>query len=1468
MKGALTFFILVLLTFSSPALAIHDGEEVISSSDRIWASDITIRINSNADLISQAALNGWPGNGTIGNPYMIENRTYENITRTAIFMGNITLHFIIRNITISNLSDPSETALVISNCNNGTVIENHIHNMDGDGIGVYGSVFYDIGQTISIISNRIDGVRIGIYASYLSGTRFINNSVKNSTLDGLYFGHCRDLFVSGNNCSFNGHSGMKINGGGLSTYQNNTCSNNSYYAGINVEYTSGGETFRNNTCNGNNGTGIIYRPRWSKANITENTCSRNTYRGIYLAGFAEVRENQCSRNGDNGIHIHQVGAGITLNTLTGNGLSGLFVNGSGNDIDENMINGNMETGIMLINGQNRITNNTVTGNTNSGIELRSNMNRIEKNDLHENLIGIISNSSSGNVIRDNTFGNDSMVNIMVYKGSDNTIEYNRFDLEDQAGVSVINSSGASIVGNDIYGSHTSGIILQKAVSCTVRGNDLTYPVNTTTMYVEDSALITMEDNRFEGGGEVSISDSMGVDLQTNLFIDMNIGLNLERSPVSGIFNGFYNCGVNISTLSYYNPWIGNIDMDSSNMVNGKPIRMIQVDGNMSLNGGDTGQVILWKTWNTTIVDLIMENTGVGIQLFETDNTTITNCHISRTDFGLKAVRNDGLYVKGTTFFSCARYGIHLNNVVGGAIRDNLIWDAPLIDSDHRELSGAYIKNSKGLGIHGNTFFSHDQIKSARGLVIDFTDYCRIWDNYFFYYGGTGETYNRSRTQVYDVNGVNEWTSKKGIGNYFRDNTGPDDDGDGIVDELYLVGGKFGLDLYDTAPMPTCPVVAPPKIVQYIPAEDMIYLRWSEPAQTNLTEILSYNIYRGANDEDPEMVSSVHGSLSNFFDYDVLVNTTYHYYVTAVNTLIESDPSNMVSMVLDTKAPSLNITNPGNNTYHKENDLTIRWVMNDTESGIMHVEIALDDDQLLPIGNATEYAFINLNEGKHTVTVRVWDNALRWNQETVTFTVDTVPMELGFIGPANGSLIAGSSADMVWTYRDATSGPGTFRLESENGSLIYQGSETSYTILDLPDGEHTITLIGIDRAGNENSTEITFTTDSTTPELRLISPQDGLLTRYDNIKVEWEGDDNGTGLSGFFFQLNDYEWEDLGPSRYDKSLWQLNDGHYTIRIKAIDNAGNEIIVSSSIIVDGTRPDLRIISPMDGSYLSELPVSIKWNGTDDTSGLDHYEISLDGSNWIFQDTRVSYTIVNLEEGSYVIRVRMHDRAGNSHTVSTGFVLDQTVPEATSWGPTGEGIKVDSTFSVSFTERMDKRITQFKVTDVEGQIRWNGDRAIFVPNSDLEYGSEYEVTVVAWDLAGNRMNTLTWTIRTDYMGSLSGYVVDSDGDPIKGAVLSMDENIITTTDENGYFFFVKESGTDTITITAEGYLDVDIDILITAGEDTHIDRIVMTSESGPPVQWSTIILIAVSILLSLGVITIIGIRIRGGGEEGFEE
>ncbi|MGQ4892625.1 MAG: Ig-like domain-containing protein, partial [Candidatus Njordarchaeia archaeon] len=192
------------------------------------------------------------------------------------------------------------------------------------------------------------------------------------------------------------------------------------------------------------------------------------------------------------------------------------------------------------------------------------------------------------------------------------------------------------------------------------------------------------------------------------------------------------------------------------------------------------------------------------------------------------------------------------------------------------------------------------------------------------------------------------------------------------------------------------------------------------------------------------------------------------------------------------------------------------------------------------------------------------------------------------------------------------------------------------------------IVAVESDGDKTETEI-FTynvtiIDNEPPSVRITSPENGSVLSSSSVVLSWNASDDLSGLDRFEIYVDGVLNATLQADQLSYQL-SLGVGDHVIRVVAYDKAGNSAYDEIVIKVDVEPPSVRITSPENGSVLSSSSVVLSWNASDDLSGLDRFEIYVDGVlNATLQADQLSYQL-SLGVGDHVIRVVAYDKAGNS-------------------------------------------------------------------------------------------------------------------------------------------------------------------------------------------------------------------------------
>jgi parallel beta-helix repeat protein len=271
----------IFVTLSNESFLI---ESAIPSSN---FSDPAIIINSDSDFIAM----GFPGNGSSSSPYIISDYNIdasESLT-SGIFVSGTTKYFIIENCMVSS----TYVGILLDDVTEGTgIIRNNTcisKNYNGGGIGVSGT-------NILIVNNTCKDFAQGIHANVASNLSILNNTILNSSYQGINIRYTSESVIAGNiikNCKEYAIAIVRSSSSGNVVY-NNFLENNTYVNEVNIDGVNKGKPSSQGYDEGNGN-------KWcNESTQTGNCWSDYKGRGIYsidgTAGSIDQHPNNCFNN--------------------------------------------------------------------------------------------------------------------------------------------------------------------------------------------------------------------------------------------------------------------------------------------------------------------------------------------------------------------------------------------------------------------------------------------------------------------------------------------------------------------------------------------------------------------------------------------------------------------------------------------------------------------------------------------------------------------------------------------------------------------------------------------------------------------------------------------------------------------------------------------------------------------------------------------------------------------------------------------------------------------------------------------------------------------------------------------------------------------------------------------------------------------------------------------------------------------
>jgi hypothetical protein len=350
-----------------------------------------------------------------------------------------------------------------------------------------------------------------------------------------------------------------------------------------------------------------------------------------------------------------------------------------------------------------------------------------------------------------------------------------------------------------------------------------------------------------------------------------------------------------------------------------------------------------------------------------------------------------------------------------------------------------------------------------------------------------------------------------------------------------------------------------------------------------------------------------------------------------------------------------------------------------------------------------------------------DEAGNSNTSWYFFTIDSTKPDIIINNPDNNSYIPNGT---VLDFSIIESHLVAANYSVDGGVDMPFTSPYNVSTAGWSEGDHTVQINCLDEAGNMNSVWFFFTIDSILPTITLNSPANNSY----NIR--------GTPLDFLMEDLNLWyvnysldggpDFPIADPFDFDTSSpwWE---GIHTIRINAVDLAGNVKTSWFSFTFDSLDPQIQLITPGNNTVIQGGTI-LDFSVTDDNLLVAEY--SINGQSVVSFSDPYDIDTSGWADGDYTIEIYTEDRTGNQMSRSFTFTLDSTPPEI-SVDPTlnHSTVPVGTTIQINLPSP-DTDSVEFSKDGVTYTVL---DDPYIMDTSDWDDG-HYTVTVKAEDEVGN--------------------------------------------------------------------------------------------------------------------------------------
>jgi parallel beta-helix repeat protein len=361
---------------------------LISNKNKLESSlfittDVPIVIDGNTEFATLANLNGWNGDGTKNNPYIIANYSINTIGNSpGIDFSNINNYFILKNVTVSSSTNTHLGAFHFRNVSNGYVLNSTAINSN-NGFILSSSQLCVLANNTAL-NNSFDGFVI----ESSSNNSLINNLASNNGNYGFYIDTSNNNILKSNIALNNSDYGFFLLWLTNNVLKNNIAISNMFF-GFSLVSSHNNLLFNNSAIN--NSYDGFFLDTSNNNTLVYNIALNHSLYGISIP-FSEgnvLNNNVASFNRFDGIYFY-LSSNSTLsgNIASNNSNSGITLNFSENfTLKDNILSDNGLYGISLQNARyNSIYNNNLTNNSGFGINVDSlsERNSLFKNQFNEN----------------------------------------------------------------------------------------------------------------------------------------------------------------------------------------------------------------------------------------------------------------------------------------------------------------------------------------------------------------------------------------------------------------------------------------------------------------------------------------------------------------------------------------------------------------------------------------------------------------------------------------------------------------------------------------------------------------------------------------------------------------------------------------------------------------------------------------------------------------------------------------------------------------------------------------------------------------------------------------------------------------------------------------------------------------------------------------------------------------------------
>ncbi|NJM09399.1 MAG: hypothetical protein HC883_00415, partial [Bdellovibrionaceae bacterium] len=255
--------------------------------------------------------------------------------------------------------------------------------------------------------------------------------------------------------------------------------------------------------------------------------------------------------------------------------------------------------------------------------------------------------------------------------------------------------------------------------------------------------------------------------------------------------------------------------------------------------------------------------------------------------------------------------------------------------------------------------------------------------------------------------------------------------------------------------------------------------------------------------------------------------------------------------------------------------------------------------------------------------------------------------------APGLITNNSVLNLTWKSQDNLSGVDITSCRGPDNVTI--PCTNAFTVNTATDGNKTVTVRLVDKAGNESGEfRYSFLFDKT-PPLVNINTRPAALTGAGTAVLGFSGSDALAGIAKYSCRLDGAAYQDCtSPMQFAG----LTEGPHKFEVLAVDKAGNASgAVAVDWLIDMTAPSLNF-TKTPSAISNSRAAEFAYVGVDNNVAITKFDCRADSGAFALCNPPTNLT--NLSEGSHSFEVRGYDASNNvSSPIKYQWIVDTTAP-----------------------------------------------------------------------------------------------------------------------------------------------------------------------------------------------------------------